>query len=250
MSPRRDERSNDSRSDSGEHLFPILATETTRNAAASSQPPAPPKSGDEKMSIFWRVFGGTAVSIVALVIITAYQMQNSSINDLRNELAKSNEARADLVKKEDFATSRSKIWDKLQEMQKDSVTVQQLKDRMAQMEEQNKTLVAERKADQDLHATFKQQVAALEQQLKDSNASQKELQTLQQTVAALQEKATLRDQQLKQMDDEKKELVKELQAFRERLAKVEAAKDARPPVKTTSNAKLPKVEDPDDPDMK
>jgi hypothetical protein len=250
MSPRRDERSIEAHSDSSEHLFPVLATETTRNAAASSQAAAPPaKSGEEKLSVFWRVFGGTVLSIAALVVITAYQMQNSSIHELRNDLAKANEARAELVKKDEFTSSRTKIWEKFQEMQKDTVTVQQLKDRLGQMEEQNKVLAAGHKEDQDLQATLKQRMVSLEQQLKDGSTSQKDLQILQQTVAALQEKASLRDQQLKQLDDEKKELTKELQLMRERLAKVEATKDVRPTVKPTSNSKPPKVEDPDDPEQ-
>src|SRR5262249_14264690 len=74
LKPARFSRSDEGRNDSSEQLFPILASETVRNSATPShQPPQPVKNGDEKISIFWRVFGGTVVSIVALVVITAYQ---------------------------------------------------------------------------------------------------------------------------------------------------------------------------------
>src|SRR5262249_40545699 len=140
------------------------------------------------------------LSIAALVAITAYQAQSNSINELRNEIARSNEARAQLVKNDEFTTARAKIWDKFQEVQKDALVLQQVKDR----------------------------VGLLEQHIKIGAATQKNLQSVQQTVSAIQEKAVLRDQQLKQMDDDRKELSKELQTLRERLAKLEAANEARP----------------------
>jgi myosin heavy subunit len=183
--------------DSGEHVFPILVAETARNA---SSPALPAKPGEEKISLFWRVFGGTLVSIAALVAITAYQAQSNSINDLRNELARGNEARAQMVKNDEFTSARTKIWDKFQELQKDTIALQQVKDR----------------------------VGLLEEQIKAGAATQKDVQGLQTTISAMQEKAVLRDQQFKQMDDEKKELVKELQTLRERLAKLEAARETPP----------------------
>ncbi|HEV3145882.1 MAG TPA: hypothetical protein VGZ47_18475 [Gemmataceae bacterium] len=201
MTLRRTMQDQAGREESGEHIFPILATETARNASSSGPPAQPTKSNEEKISVFWRVFGGTLVSIAALVAITAYQAQSNSINDLRKELSQANEARAQLVKNDEFTSARTKIWDKFQEMQKDTLALQQVKDR----------------------------VGLVEEQIKAGSGTQKDLQSVQQTVSALQEKAVLRDQQLKQMDDEKKELVKELQALRERLAKLEAAKEAQPP---------------------
>ena len=206
MALRRPAHEHAGRDDSGEHAFPMLAAETARNA----RPPVPAaKPAEEKISMFWRVFGGTLISIAALVAITAYQAQNSSINDLRNELTRANEARGQLVKNDEFTSARTKIWDKFQDMQKDTITLQQVKDHVGLMDDQ----------------------------IKAGAATQKDLQGLQQTVSAMQEKATLRDQQLKQMDDEKKDLVKELQALRERLAKLEAAKEVQPAVPKAAGAK-------------
>ena len=48
---------------------------------------------EEKISIFWRVFGGTILSIVALAVITLYNSISSNISDLRNEVNREREAR-------------------------------------------------------------------------------------------------------------------------------------------------------------
>src|SRR5262245_21975181 len=165
MAHRHSVQEHSSSDESGEHVFPLLAAETTRNSTLPSQAAQPSKPNEEKISLFWRVFGGTLLSIAALVAITAYQAQSNSINELRNEIARSNEARAQLVKNDEFTTARAKIWDKFQEVQKDALVLQQVKDR----------------------------VGLLEEQIKMGAATQKDLQSVQQTVSAIQEKAVLRD---------------------------------------------------------
>ena len=78
-----------------------LMAETLRNGAGRDVA-APPAKGEEKISVFWRVFGGTILSIVALVVITVYQQFSSSLAELRNDMIRSNEARAELLKKDEF----------------------------------------------------------------------------------------------------------------------------------------------------
>lgn len=91
-----------------------------------------PKSDDEKMSLFWRVFGGTIVSVVAIITINVFNNVSSGISELRSELNRSNEARAnailevraeiaksiearsDLVRKEEFSTRLSSSWERVQ----------------------------------------------------------------------------------------------------------------------------------------
>jgi predicted nucleic acid-binding Zn-ribbon protein len=190
------------------------------------------KSGDEKISLFWRIFGGTILSIVALLVITAYQSITGSIHDMHTELSQLREAKADLVKKDEYAQTRTRIWEKLQDLEKQigaaSAPVVQIKDRVGQLEEQSKTTSLERKEMHELHATIKERMAQFEQQLNQGKTTQKDLQSLLQTVSGLQEKSVLRDQQLKQLEDERKDLMKEVQALRERLARVEATTGAAP----------------------
>ena len=71
---------------------PVMATLTAR---ASDPPPA---KGEEGMHIFWRVFGGALVSLSALVGVTLYNGVQSGIAELRGEIARINEARADGVR--------------------------------------------------------------------------------------------------------------------------------------------------------
>jgi hypothetical protein len=176
MTPRR-MSSNEDSGDSGEQ-FRLVTAETLRSAGAPHhQPPAKP--AEEKVSLFWRIFGGTILSIVALVVITAYQSVSNTIADLRNGISHLNETKADFVKKDENAASRTRTWDRMAEIQKEAAA---------------------------------------------ANAA------AQQGLTALQEKSVARDQQLKQIEEEHKELLKEVQSLRERLARVEASKT---PLKTT-----------------
>lgn len=233
MTPRRNDRI-DCRTDSSEQVFPILAAETLRTPKSHAAPKEAnsSKSGDEKISLFWRIFGGTILSIVALLVITAYQSISGSIHDMHTELSQLREAKASLVPKDEFAATRTRMWEKIQDVEKQvgaaSAPVVQIKDRITQLEEQSKTTSQERKEMHELHATMKERMTQFEQQLNQGKMTQKDLQSLLQTVSGLQEKAVLRDQQLKQLEDERKDLIKEVQALRERLARVEATTGSAP----------------------
>src|SRR5690348_5294551 len=76
----------------------MTATELMRSASEPSRAESAEARNEEKISIFWRVFGGTILSIVALAVITLYNSISTNISDLRNELNREREARADLVK--------------------------------------------------------------------------------------------------------------------------------------------------------
>src|SRR5438874_12801101 len=67
-------------------------------------PPAQPeRSNDEKVSLFWRSFGGTLLSIVALVCITIVQQLFASTSELRTNLAHMQEAQGGAVKKYQYS---------------------------------------------------------------------------------------------------------------------------------------------------
>jgi len=231
VQPRRSIREEEHRGDSSEKLFPILASETMRNASHTAPKfESSPKSGEEKISLFWRIFGGTILSIVALVVITAYQSVNNSIHELRMSIASVSEARAELLKKEEYRSSQTKIWDRLQENQKELAAMQapvnQLRDRVTAMDEASKSTAAERKEMLEMHATMKERLTQFESRLNGSTMTQKDVQALQASLSALQEKSLVRDQQLKQMEEERKEMLKEVQSLRERIAKMEAGREA------------------------
>ncbi len=230
----------DDQNDGRDRLFPLISAEVLRSAAAHQ--PRAAKNSDEKISLFWRIFGGTILSIVALVIITAGQMAFSSLHDLEKDMAHLKESKADLVRMDEYSATRTKIWERMQDMQKDvagyTAPINQLKDRVAQIEDQCKTLSSDRKDSQELGATLKERLVQFEQQLAAIKASLKDIQAVQQTLSAMQEKMTLRDQQGIQHDAERKEMLKEIQTLRERVARIEATKEpSAVPAKPSNDGK-------------
>jgi chromosome segregation ATPase len=175
---------------------PVLA-EALRAGSEAGKAAAP--AGDEgKISIFWRVFGGTLLSIAALVLVTVYQQFTSGINDLRNEaghinadlrkdLGRLSEAQGDLVKKEDLNGRARAMWDAIKEVQADRSTLTTLKERCTVLMDLFKAGEEERR----------------------------------QLVGELQK---LREQ--KAAADERRELVREVQALREKLAQLEGRQAA------------------------
>jgi regulator of replication initiation timing len=55
------------------------------SAAAGSAPAVPRKSDEEKVSLFWRLFGGAVISMACLGGFTLYNTLTSSIAELRAE---------------------------------------------------------------------------------------------------------------------------------------------------------------------
>jgi hypothetical protein len=106
--------------------------------------PAAPKS-DDRVPIFWRIFGGTILSIAALVCITVYQQFTNGINELRKELNTQNEARLDLVKKEELSTRLAPLWTSVKDAQAAQAEINALKERCVMLQEQVKAGENERK---------------------------------------------------------------------------------------------------------
>ena len=201
-----------------------LAAGTLRGADARTgetlrphggHPPAP--HPEERISVFWRVFGGTLLSIGALIGITIYNNLQSNINELRAELSRSNEARAELVKKEEFNARTQNVWDRLQALQELKATVSALKEQV--------TGYGEKQADVK---SVRDQLAAVEARLKTAEDDHKALARAELTLSTLEQKTTSRDVQLKAAEDERKEMAKQLAELRERLAKVEGATEVKP----------------------
>jgi septal ring factor EnvC (AmiA/AmiB activator) len=143
-------------------------SETLRNGAASGSMPA---KGEERVSLFWRVFGGTLLSIAALVVITVYQQFSSSLHELRSDVIHVNEARADLVTKEDFNNRLTSVWNSMKDVQTATATVATLRERTALLEQQLKEAENERKELTREVQQLRDRVAATEGQLKTRHAT-------------------------------------------------------------------------------
>jgi DNA repair exonuclease SbcCD ATPase subunit len=203
------------------------ATETAVLAVGTQSPPPPLRSkhadGDEKISLFWRVFGGTILSITALIGITLYNNLSTSISELRTELSRVNEARGELVKKEEFNARTQNVWERVQSLQELRVTVTTLKEQLAGYGEKK----IEFQAVQD-------KLTLIEQRLRTAEDDHKAVAKAELAVAALEQKAAAREGQLKAGEDERKDLARQLQDLRERLAKVEGATEVKPMPKTVT----------------
>ena len=123
MNTRRPGRDDVGMSNERESEALILASSTIR-------PSEPVKSRDqghpdERLSLFWRVFGGTILSICALVAISLYNNLANSITELRGELSRVNEARGEMVKKEEFNSRTQSMWDRVQTLQEMKVAFEE-----------------------------------------------------------------------------------------------------------------------------
>jgi hypothetical protein len=110
----------------------LLASETLRNAANRVVRTDQPK-GEEGISMFWRVFGGTILSIVALVIITAYTTMTGTMSDLRKDL---NQVQADQLKKDEFNNRLTAMWSSIKDLQTANNTLVALNERFKLIDQQ------------------------------------------------------------------------------------------------------------------
>ena len=223
MNPRRPDRDSNT-SEDAESI--VLAAGTLRAGESRPTSPRDHTHPDERLSMFWRVFGGTILSILALVAVTLYNNLTSTINELRSEVNRVNEARAELVKKEEFNSRSQAMWDRLQTLQELRVAITGLKEQVNGLSDEQ----GDTKAVRD-------QLTVIEQRLKSAEDDHKALAKAELTVTALEQKTVARDAQLKAAEDDRRDMAKQLQELRERLAKVEGATEVKPMPKSGGSAK-------------
>jgi methyl-accepting chemotaxis protein len=185
----------------------ILRAETLRQGADNRHVKS--FKGEEKISLFWRLFGGTLLSIAALVCITIYQQFNATLGEMRTNINRLTESRADLVSLNDFNTRVASLWTNLKDVQSATSALSVLKEHSSLLDQQVKAI-------QD----------QLNSRLQTMSASIKDLDAPLASAAALKERSALLEQQVKAGDDERKEMGKELQQLRERLAVLEGRQAA------------------------
>lgn len=227
--------------DSLDRTQELVGLETARSSADSSRgAEKESKKDEEKMSLFWRVFGGTILSIVALTAITIFNHLSNSITELRSELAREREARTELVKKDEFQSRTQSQYERIraaeglkadieglkerantnaaaiEAVKKEAVGVELLRDRVASVETLKKDLAGVE--------VLRERLAALSTDLKTAREDVLKLQgELEKNRIADMERKAARDSQVKQYDDTLKELQKEVQLLREKIARFEGA---------------------------
>ena len=202
---------------------PVLMAETLRNAAnPSAADRAPSASGEERASVFWRVLGGTVLSIAGMIAVTLYQQLTSSINDVRNSVAALNtdlrkdmgqvvQTQGDMIRKDEFNGRMSSVWASIKDIQAMQTSLTSLKERSLVRDQQEKS-------DADVREEMR-----------------KELHQLTAELAVLKAQALRREQRDKD-EQARRELLDEVQKLRERLATLEGRQGAAQPVKRASHA--------------
>ena len=143
----------------------LVATESLRRPGPQAFSEAPPGRAEEKIPIFWRVFGGTVLSIAALACMTVYQQFNNGINDLRKELNAERETRADLVKKDEVSNRLSQVWTGIKDASAANTEITAIKERCAILQEQLKAADNDRKAQCSELQLLRERLSRLEGQI-------------------------------------------------------------------------------------
>lgn len=207
----------------------VALGEAARSAAAPPLHKPHDKHDDEKVSLFWRVFGGAILSMVMLGVLTLYNSLTSNISELRAELNREREARAELVRKDEFNTRTSTQYERIRALDGLKAEYEGLKERVAAGAGTLESLRKETAAGAD---AAKKDAAALEVLREKVNTSTADLKTAREDVAKIQqelernraadlERKSSRDSQYRQVEEALKELQKALQDCREKLARLE-----------------------------
>jgi hypothetical protein len=141
-----------------------VLSETLRNGAAAAA--AASGKGEERISLFWRIFGGTLLSIAALVVVTVYQQFSNSVVELRNDMIRLNESRADLLKKDEFNNRMTSVWNSIKDLQTANTAVTGMRERSALLEQQLKAAEDERKELTKQLQQLRERLAAVEGRVK------------------------------------------------------------------------------------
>jgi hypothetical protein len=210
----------------------ILAAETLRSGDSSAREGKnDEKSSEERISLFWRVFGGTILSICAFGVINAYQFLASNIHEVRTDVGRLREASAEYIKKDEFNSRSTTLWNRVQELQAVNASVTVLTSKLTGLEHQFTVADRERKEMQAALAqagAVKDRLAILDDLRKVSEQDHKDLLAVGALLTTLKDRETALEKQIKDTEAERKEIGRELLHLRERLAKLEGRDEAKP----------------------
>lgn len=232
-----------------------VMTEAARTADTGHRHPEPAKTGEEKLSVFWRVFGGTLISVAALVAITVFNSMNGNINELRSEVSRLNEAKAEAAKKDDLHALRTQLATYAEYRREIDSLKERVSKHRAELDEVKKEVAAQvdllKRDKLTVVDTLKKDLAGMEvlkERLTtvtaDTKAAKDDLAKLRQDVdknAAYDlERRDRRDVQHKQIDESLKDIQKNLLEAREKIARLEGQQSPmKPAVGAPADTKTP-----------
>lgn len=233
------ERSDYEEKTSGPRSGNLAVAETLRSVSVcKDEPESKAAKSEEKISVFWRVFGGTLLSIGALVVMTAYSGITGSIAEVRRDLNQESEKRSEYARKDELTSRITSQWSAIKEVQKATGDLGTVQDRVKVLDQQleravkndedyrrdvNQKIADQRKTSQDDKVDLARQ---LDDQRKALESKHQEVQRKldDQRRAADDDRKELQrkiDDQRKTFDDERRDLLTRVQTLSERLATVE-----------------------------
>lgn len=125
-------------------LSPVPSTLNMAEVLRLAQPPADEKiaPSEDRMTVVWRVLGGTVLSIIVTLMVTVYQSLSSTLADLRTGQSRIVETQSDFAKKDDLTNRATQLWTA---QKATSEAVPELRTRTSQMESQIRSLEQDRK---------------------------------------------------------------------------------------------------------
>ncbi len=205
-----------------------LAVETLRSSRSHAVPHE--KGDDEKVSVFWRVFGGTILSIVALGGITLYNNLTTNIAELRAEVSRLNEGKAEWAKKDDVQGVRTQLATQAGYRGE----IDSLKERASKARAESDSIRKEVSSIEGVKEKLTALAADLKAVLDETNKLRGELVKNQ---AGDLSRTEFRDTQMKKLDETVKEFQKALSEAREKIARLEGQ---QAPMKASGSGALPK----------
>jgi hypothetical protein len=131
-----------------------LQVEMLRQSSESGKPQASEKE-ESKIPLFWRVFGGTVLSITALIVMTAYQSLSGNIADLgrqidhletdmRKEMSRLGDLQGDFVRKDECESRFKGVWTSLNNIKEDRKGILEVRQRCESLLDQQRDTVKQR----------------------------------------------------------------------------------------------------------
>ena len=128
--------------------------EMLRQSAESGKPQDSGKE-ETKIPLFWRVFGGTVLSISALIVMTAYQSLSGNIaelghqidhleTDMRKEMSRLAELNGELVRKDECESRFRGVWVSLDEIKQNRKGIIEVTQRCDGLLDQQRDAVKQR----------------------------------------------------------------------------------------------------------
>lgn len=176
-----------------------VAMEVMRQAGEAGGKPAEgeKKKEEDSIPLFWRVFGGTVLSVTTLIGITTYNGLNASMaeakgdvsglaTESRKEVTRLCEGQVQMLEKGELATQMSVAWRSLNELNEDHDALVVLREKCQSLLARFKAgEVARRRLEQELREAREEQAACSERKLLAA-----ELARLRERLASLEGKAT------------------------------------------------------------